>query len=57
MIWRHFGLYIVRAFSDFEEARQVFDGLIQLARRNEPIDQDFAVYLLYWLAGFTNDDY
>lgn len=57
VIWRHTGLWLVRAFSDFDEARQVFDGLIQLARVNKPIDQDYAVYLLYWLAGYTYNDY
>jgi hypothetical protein len=50
------GIYLLRAFKDFEEARQVFDGLIQLARVNQPIDEDFAVYLLYWLAEYKYDD-
>jgi len=56
VVWRNYGVYRICAYSSFAEAYRVFDYLIALARVTTPIDEDFAVYILFRFVGFDYDD-
>lgn len=56
VLWRNYGAYRVCAYKTFPEAYRVYDYLIALSHVDHPIDNSFAVYILFLFTGYTYGD-
>lgn len=52
VVWRHFGLYLIKGFREYSEAELVYHSIIDILRREK--NEEPEVYLMMLLAVYDD---